>query len=112
MTIIDLLSRISPTIADTLQTSVDVAHCLGPKPKKGNDPTQPRRIIVQFLARMTRDCIWKDAKNSEVLKQKKRKITEDLTQYVSKTQEPSYGHWWKMPDNKGRSPGAEGHLPS
>lgn len=34
MTVIDLLSRISPTIADTLQNSVDVAHRLGPRPKK------------------------------------------------------------------------------
>ncbi|ROL46834.1 hypothetical protein DPX16_0477 [Anabarilius grahami] len=33
-------------------------------------------------ARTTRDRIWIDAKNSEVLKQKKIKITEDLTQCV------------------------------
>ena len=32
MTVIDLLSRISPTIADNLQKSVDVAHRLGPVP--------------------------------------------------------------------------------
>ncbi len=31
---------------------------------------------------MTHDRIWIDAKNSEVLKQKNIKITEDLTQYV------------------------------
>lgn len=80
MTVIELLSRISPTIADTLQNSVDVAHRLGPK--KGIGSSQPRRIIVQFLARTTRDRIWIDAKNSEVLKQKNIKITEDLTQYV------------------------------
>lgn len=84
MTVIDLLSRISPTIADTLQNSVDVAHHLGPRPKKGNviGSSQLRRIIMQFLAQTTRDRIWIDAKNSEVLKQKNIKITEDLTQYV------------------------------
>ncbi len=85
MTVIDLLSRVSPGIADSLQNSVDVAHRLGPKNRKaGNKDTnkQPRRIIVQFLSRTHRDRIWADAKRSEFLKQKHVKITEDLTQHV------------------------------
>lgn len=85
MTVIDLLSRVSPEIADFLQNSVDVAHYLGPKNgKTGKNDTnkQPRRIIVQFLSCTHRDRVWADAKRSEVLKQKHIKITEDLTQHV------------------------------
>ncbi len=37
-------------------------------------------MIVQFLSRSHRGLVWADAKKSEVLKQKKMRITEDLTQ--------------------------------
>lgn len=76
MIAMDIFSRISPGLRDVLQTSIDVAHRIGPKAGGAS----PRRIIVQFLSRTHRDRIWMDAKNSEVLKQKGIKITEDLTQ--------------------------------
>jgi len=76
MIAMDIVSRISPGLRDVLQTSIDVAHRVGPK----TGGASPRRIIVQFLSRTHRDRIWMDAKNSEVLKQKGIKITEDLTQ--------------------------------
>ncbi|KAJ7983565.1 hypothetical protein DPEC_G00376620 [Dallia pectoralis] len=63
-------------ISDVLQSSIDVAHRLGPK----LGYTRPRTIIVQFLSRSHRDRIWADARRSEVLKQKKIRISEDLTQ--------------------------------
>lgn len=81
MVVMELLSRVSPGIKDSLQNSVDVAHRLGLKYDKGRSGnTQPRRIIVQFISCTHRDRVWADAKHSEVLKQKKIKISEDLTQ--------------------------------
>ncbi len=55
---------------------VDIGHRLGPKSGNSN----PRRIIVQFLSRTCHDAIWAEAKRSELLKQKKIRILEDLTQ--------------------------------
>lgn len=76
MAIMDIFLQVSPCLADVLQTLINVAYRLGPK--LGN--ARPRRIIVQFLSRSHRDRIWADAKNSEVLKQKNIRISEDLTQ--------------------------------
>lgn len=76
MVVIDLFRNLSPHTAEKLQDMVNIAHRLGPK--SGN--TNPRRIIVQFLSRTWRDAIWAEAKRSELLKQKKIRILEDLTQ--------------------------------
>lgn len=76
MVVIELFRNLSPHTAEKLQDMVDIAHRLGPK--SGN--TNPRRIIVQFLSRTCRDAIWAEAKRSELLKQKKIRILEDLTQ--------------------------------
>lgn len=74
MVAMDIFSQVSPGLRDVLQTSIDVAHRLG------STSAHPRRIVVQCLSRTHRDRIWRDAKNSEILKQKGFKITEDLTQ--------------------------------
>ncbi|KAJ8001023.1 hypothetical protein DPEC_G00186500 [Dallia pectoralis] len=76
MIILDIFRQVSPGLADVLQSSIDVAHRLGPK----LGYTRPRTIIVQFLSRSHRDRIWADARRSEVLKQKKIRISKDLTQ--------------------------------
>nr|XP_055030428.1 uncharacterized protein LOC129419334 [Misgurnus anguillicaudatus] len=76
MIAMEVFSQVSPGLRENLQTSIDVAHRIGPK----DGGMHTRRIIVQFLSRSIRDRIWSDAKNSEVLKQKGIKITEDLTQ--------------------------------
>ncbi|KAI2660207.1 Coiled-coil domain-containing protein 159 [Labeo rohita] len=39
-----------------------------------------RRIIVQFLSRNVRDQIWRDARTAAILKERKIRIFEDLTQ--------------------------------
>lgn len=59
MSVVDLLSRVSPGIRDNLQNSVDVAHRLG---RRIDNSSQPRRIIVQFIPRTHRDRVWMDAK--------------------------------------------------
>lgn len=76
MIAMDIFSQVSPGLRDGLQMSIDVAHRIGPR----EAGAFPRRIIVQFLSRTHRDRIWLDSKNSEVIKQKGIKITEDLTQ--------------------------------
>lgn len=75
--ITDLFSQISPDIGDQLPLAVDIAHRLGPR--SGEDRSS-RRIVVQFLSRSHRDKIWRDARTSGVLKERKIKIMEDLTQ--------------------------------
>lgn len=81
--IIDLFSQVSPDIADQLSLSVDIAHRLGPHSR---EVSSSRRIIVQFLLRSHRDKSWKDAKTSVVLKERKIRITEDLTQEAKDAQ--------------------------
>ena len=75
-TIIDILGLVSPDIAQQLHFSVDIVHRLGPC---SADRHSSRRIIVQFLSRTHRDKIWKDARTSKLLKERKIQIFEDLT---------------------------------
>lgn len=77
MVVIDIFRSLSPLSPEKLQDMVDIAHRLGPK---SGSSSNPRRIIVQFLSRTCRDAIWAAAKRSELLKQKKIRILEDLTQ--------------------------------
>ncbi len=76
MVVIELFRNLSPHSGEKLQDMVDIAHRLGPKSGNSN----PRRFIVQFLSRTCRDAIWAEAILSELLKQKKIRILEDLTQ--------------------------------
>ena len=66
-----------PDIADQLAFSVDIAHRLGPR---SGDARSNCLIIVQFLSQTHRDKIWKDARTLTILKERKIKIFEDLTQ--------------------------------
>ncbi|KAL0178595.1 hypothetical protein M9458_027489, partial [Cirrhinus mrigala] len=75
--LIDLFSKVSPEIADQLIYTLDVAHRLGPRSEGARSS---RRIIVQFLSRNVRDQIWRDARTAAVLKERKIRIFEDLTQ--------------------------------
>lgn len=75
--LIDLFSKVSPVIAEQLIYTLDVAHRLGPR-ADGARPS--RRIIAQFLSRNVRDQIWRDARTADILKEKKIRIFEDLTQ--------------------------------
>lgn len=75
--LIDLFGKVSPGIADQLIYTLDVAHRLGPRSEGARSS---RRIIVQFLSRNVRDQIWRDARTAAVLKDRKIRIFEDLTQ--------------------------------
>ena len=82
--VISLFSLISPGIADQLAHSVDIAHRLGPR---SDEATTDRRIIVQFISRTHRDTIWRDARDAAVLKERKIRIYEDLTQETKDARE-------------------------
>ncbi len=76
MVIIELFRKLSPHSVEKLQDMIDIALRLGPKSGNAN----PGRIIVQFLSCTCQDAIWAEVKRSELLKQKKIWILEDLTQ--------------------------------
>ncbi|CAM4732664.1 unnamed protein product [Leuciscus chuanchicus] len=75
--IIDLFSQVSPSIAADLQRRIDIAYRLGPRSVADKSS---RRIIVLFSSRSQRDTVWKDAKTSDLLREKKIKVFEDLSQ--------------------------------
>jgi len=75
--LIDLFGKVSPEIADQFVYTLDVAHRLGPRSEGAHSS---RRIIVQFLSRNVRDKIWRDARTAAILKERKIRIFEDLTQ--------------------------------
>lgn len=75
--LIDLFGAVSPEIADQLVYALDIAHRLGPRSEGAR---ASRRIIVQFLSRNVRDKIWRDARTATILKERKIRIFEDLTQ--------------------------------
>lgn len=77
--IVDLFGQISPDIANQLALTVDIAHRAGPNRPTGQ-VSSSRRVIVRLLSRSHRDKIWRDARTSELLKERKIKIMEDLTQ--------------------------------
>ena len=74
---IDLFGQISPEIVTQLALTVDIVHRVGPR--SGHESTS-RHVIVRFLSRSHRDKIWRDARTSEFLKERRIKIMEDLTQ--------------------------------
>ncbi|RXN11639.1 nucleoside diphosphate-linked moiety X motif 22 [Labeo rohita] len=57
-----------------MSEAVDVAHRLG-RPVAG----RTRAIIILFVLRWVRDVIWKNAENSDYLKECKLRFGEDLT---------------------------------
>lgn len=103
---VDLFSQVSPDIADQLAFSVDIAHRLGPR---SGEARSNRRIIVQFLSRTHRDKIWKDARTSTVLKERKIKIFEDLTQ-DAKDARNKFRPLVEQARKEGKKAGFRGHF--
>ncbi|KAJ7983480.1 hypothetical protein DPEC_G00377840 [Dallia pectoralis] len=74
MIILDIFRQVSPGLADVLQSLIDVAHRLGPK------LGYTRRTIIVHPLSVSPRSYMADARRSEVLKQKKIRISEDLTE--------------------------------
>ncbi|XP_049923494.1 uncharacterized protein LOC126404357 [Epinephelus moara] len=77
--ITDLFGQVSPGIKEQLELTVDVAHQLGPR---SGEQRSSRNIIVLFISRAHRDRIWRDARTAMVLKERKIRVFEDLTQQL------------------------------
>ncbi|CAB1353293.1 unnamed protein product [Coregonus sp. 'balchen'] len=58
-----------------INMAVDVPHRIGKK----QDAIGSRLIIIQFAFRTARDAVWKKAKESAFLKERKCRFGEDLT---------------------------------
>lgn len=71
---IDICHAVAPGIP-YMDMAVDVAHRLG---QFQGEKTRP--IIVLFAFRTARDAVWLNAKNNAMLRERKLKFTEDLTQ--------------------------------
>ncbi|KAK7910103.1 hypothetical protein WMY93_014787 [Mugilogobius chulae] len=75
--VIDICQQVVPDMRDCLADKVDTVHRLGRRrPAEG---AQPRTIIVQFIARVCRDAVWKAAKTSPFLNQQGFRFKEDLS---------------------------------
>ncbi|KAK7882825.1 hypothetical protein WMY93_028999 [Mugilogobius chulae] len=81
--VVDLFSQVSPSIANHLPHSLDVAHRLGPP--RSTEAASHRRVIARFVSRTHRDQVWRDARASALLRERKIFLTEDLTQEDKET---------------------------
>ncbi|KAI2646220.1 Recombination-associated protein RdgC [Labeo rohita] len=70
----EICKGVAPELAAKMSEAVDVAHRLG-RPVAG----RARAIIILFVLHWVRDVIWKNAENSDYLKECKLRFGEDLT---------------------------------
>ena len=74
--VVQLLSKVNPTLAPKMDEVVDSVHRLG---KAKADKTTGRQVILQFVRRVHRDEIWKLSKDCQACKDAGVKFAEDLT---------------------------------
>lgn len=72
--VVQICRSVIPDNEDACQQHIDVSHRVG---RKNAEKIRP--VIIRFVARSTRDLIWKNAKGSEYLKSRKLRFGEDLT---------------------------------
>lgn len=72
--VLEICNAVSPESCRKGFDVIDIAHRLG-KPQPG----RIRAVIILFALRSVRDAVWRNAKNSEFLKQRKLRFVEDLT---------------------------------
>ncbi|KAL0146668.1 hypothetical protein M9458_058008 [Cirrhinus mrigala] len=72
--VIDICKTVIQDPGEDLRLQIDISHRIG---RKEDGKTRP--VITRFTSRSTKERVWKCAKNSEFLKNKKLKFGEDLT---------------------------------
>lgn len=72
--VIQLLGKITPEFASTMEEAVDVVHRVGRK-----ETGRSREVIILFTRRLVRDEVWKRTKSSAVCKEAGIRFAEDLT---------------------------------
>jgi len=73
---IEICQAVLPEEKNRLADTIDTVHRLGTK--RQNDH-RPRGIIIQFIARVCRDAVWKAAKTSPYLRNNGLRFAEDLS---------------------------------
>lgn len=73
---IEICQAVLPEEKNRLADAIDTVHRLGTK--RQND-YKPRGIIIQFIARVYRDGVWKAAKTSPHLRDNGLRFAEDLS---------------------------------
>lgn len=72
--VVEICRSVIPENEETCQQHIDVSHRVG---RKSAEKIRP--VIIRFVARSTRDLIWKNARGSEYLQVRKLRFGEDLT---------------------------------
>lgn len=73
---IEVCQAVLPEEKNRLADAIDTVHRLGIKRQNDN---KPRGIIIQFIARVCRDAVWKAAKMSTHLRDNGLRFAEDLS---------------------------------
>ena len=77
--VIAICQKVLPEKRDIMAEHVDAVHRLGRRqPAEGSNP---RRILIQFISRVSRDAVWRAAKTSSFLKEHGFKFQEDLSKW-------------------------------
>lgn len=77
--VIQICQSVLPEHKTKFPDVIDTVHRLGQVRK---DDSKPRGIILQFTSRIYRDAVWKAAKKSTFLQNKKLRFAEDLSPAV------------------------------
>lgn len=85
--IIDICRAVLPEAGDSLHFLVDICHRVGRRQEN-----KTRVVIIRFTTRYTRDKIWKNAKTSEELTNRRLHFTEDLTTKDKETRNKLWPH--------------------
>ncbi|XDV25920.1 hypothetical protein PO909_029746 [Leuciscus waleckii] len=72
--VVEICRSVIPENEEACQQHIDVSHRVG---RKSVEKIRP--VIIRFVARSTRDLIWKNASGPEYLKSRKLRFGEDLT---------------------------------
>lgn len=75
--VIRICRAVLPEEESKLPVVIDTEHRLGPK--KQSALSDPRGIILQFTSRVFPDAVWKAAKKSAFLRDKRLRFAEDLS---------------------------------
>lgn len=73
--VITIIGKVAPGLQEYLEEGIDIAHRVGPKKQDGPH----RSVIILFALRRIRDAVWKSAKGSKFLRDKKLRLTEALS---------------------------------
>ncbi|XP_055006462.1 carcinoembryonic antigen-related cell adhesion molecule 8-like [Boleophthalmus pectinirostris] len=84
--VIQICQEVVPDTKNKLVDSVETVHRLGRR-RAAAEGSAPRHIIVQFVSRVCRDAVWREAKTSLYLRQHGLCFKEDISKGDRERQE-------------------------